>query len=909
MTSVANQITWDELERKHKANQLKDWVLATFPDLTSASNKKTNNTNNTNITISNGITLEKVFTALIGGSIRSDNPFNGVMILRCILQHLPITRLHSLVIPEDLLKWLTSYANDRTTIKTIQRATVLSVIVQLLKGCSLLHNCRVIGYVTRILDFNLTAIYEELYGLLPSLPVTSDSGSIPSTASSLYVGNVMIIHQLEDLILIIGSTNQSIELINTWPIMTETGDATTTLSAPIKLLGHLTRIGTMRINSPHGDQFDLDICKIFAMLAEIVVSNQQSNNHAKRVMNILVNSVSSSKSSISSSSLLDDLIQGSERIIDIVLHGKVVHDSFLSAFHNAIEILTLVLNRIHADNDRRQLMISRVFTLYQRVVALIDEVTLENVVDAKRVEIFIGAISSFFEKISSESKSTTDDATPTMYNFFQDISSSVNDSASAIDIFIRGVSNLQTRMKDALVKQSSGNGSSTTSSTDQLKDFKIIFSDIRKGCISTVNHVFNLDQEWLTRSAANRKLFWDLALKQLSTPMLFSAAYRSALRNYPVYVKQMVEYLAKAMTMISNYSLTASEDILETIKQLLIDDCQELVLGGVNSIGSSSSSGQRYEVNIIPSLLYCLNHFPKSLTSANSQGQYKWKTTICLTLQEVYALLCRVDTSGVSGISSDSLINSTKSLLTTIFQEIIQEHIKANSLFTTSSCSKGKKKKMKEIDGSVDLFHAACTCYSTICDYLLIVRANSAGATIATGNWQDRLVCCLEGILKPLIFEDDLIDILLTSDLLSRLTVMFVQESSIESLQNNDLFIASLLALTVCGPIQKDDSISDRLLVTLKLFVTETLSSTSSASSNNKNMWFQASNILVGVTEQATECKEQNETMMMSANAGVGLVMEKIAMPLRQDSGNNTVESACMNRLQLLVRAFQALKQ
>jgi hypothetical protein len=945
-TSTTSQISWDELERKHKANQLKDWVVTTFPDIT---NKKIASSTSSN----HGITLEKVFTSLISGSIRSDNPFQGIVILRAFLQHLPANRLHSLVIPEDLMKWLTSYANDTMSIKTIQRATVLSVIVQLLKGCSLLNNQRVIPYLTRILDFNLTTLYDEVKTMVLSLhgkeednesvPVPAPVPApvpIPATASTIYVGNVMVIHQLEDIVLILGSTNQSIELINSWPLSSSSSSLSSSgasssssfsspLLMPIKLMSELMRIGTNRLNSPHGEQFDLDICKIFAMLSEIIVSNYSASpspssgsgvvngSMVKRSIDILV----------ASSSVTDDLLNGLDKVIELVLQGKVVHDSYLSAFHHGLELLVIVLPQLFSMKDnsvRYQAILSRLFSIYERIIAAIHEVSLDNVVSAKRIEICIGAISSFFEEVAplSTTASASAPAASEMKTIYHCFMMQDNNRTDLLDLFMHGVSQLQTRMKEALVSHQQASSSSstttTTSSADQLKDFKIIFSDIRKGCISTLDHVLTLDQQWLRQSTKNRKLFWELSMKQLQTPILFSSAYQSVLSQYPIYVKMMVEYLAKALTMISQYSLTASEDIVETIKQLLLANCQELLFGGV------VESSTRYEVNILPLLLQCLHQFPKSCQQSIGQ-QYKWKTTICLTIQEAYALICRQSQVGNVIHHDLSVLNATKALISRLFQEIIQEHIKANSSFSSNNASTGKGKKsntkgkMKEVDGSVELYHAACTSFTTICDYLLLIKASSpffaiSGLEISTQSWQEMILCCLEGILKPLVFEDDLVDILLTSDLLARLVVLLTQGSeSLTILQNNDLFIASLVALTVCGSLKKEDLISERLSVTLKLFVTETLANASTAattegSSNTKNLFFQVSNILGSANASTCEVQEENETMLMSANASMSLIMDKIVYSAGQASRDETGSVNMTNRLELLRRVINILK-
>lgn len=181
------------------------------------------------------------------------------------------------------------------------------------------------------------------------------------------------------------------------------------------------------------------------------------------------------------------------------------------------------------------------------------------------------------------------------------------------------------------------------------------------------------------------------------------------------------------------------------------------------------------------------------------------------------------------------------------------------------------------------------------------LQSNSIVSEQESFTWKESAMLCLESALKPLVFDDDLVDVLLSLELLARCAALHVVASGLSGGQlfNDDIFTAALVAIAVAGPLSKNDAVSERLLNTLKLFVQDALSGASSLS--DKTLFEQFTNMLkdANVTEVG---QEANETVFIAAKAAMSSLVENVGLSVNATEVSN-------NRLSLLKTAFSNSKK
>lgn len=718
--------------------------------------------------------------------------------LRKAIQATPSAILRNTTIDTRSMQWISQVCSDLTR-KSNESAALMLILAQFVKQCRIDSND---------LHFVVTALQIHLHHFATSI----------ITDTNEFMSIVMIIHQIEDILSHLGVNR-----------MENLRGLRESLSDAVLLLSHL-RIGSLQFNNPHSDQFDIDIAKIFAMIVEITGSMEGANEVLQQIA--------------------VPLQTATDRLLDVIECSKVAHEGYLGAFQHAISLLSM------CESSTVSLL-----SKYDRCVSLLTSVSLDNVLDAKRVEIVVGYLSCFFDSVRDDT--TNEGKVDIAYHALQQHDKECSFIDRLVDAFI----SLQSRMKEqmqTLVKEKK----------KSTKDFKVIFSEIRKGCISCMENVLLQDHIWL-QDKLHKKKFWDLCIKSLSTPVLFATAYNTSLRSSAIMTKQMIDYLIQASEMLTNYSVASAEDIVETIRQLIQFKCTELIS----------------HPKLLPLLIYSLEHFPKGLNNDDLEGQWKWKTSIVTCLHEYYQQLLQlqINTSSLS----ETFMTSTTALMKILFLENIQEHIKANSKFAASSSSSGSKRKqasmMEKMDESVELFHSALSGLTAIIEYLFFIQ--SFPTSIA---YDEMVLCCIEEVIKPIMLEDDYMDVMMSAELLARMAAVY-QSVSQCSLAHSHV-IATIAAICVAG-CDLNDNLADRVRVALQSYSHETASTTS--------LQTQLSNILANSKSTSTE----GDSLNTSCLAALGSLFDKLPL-----SDSNLLEvlkhgqEANVHRLQVLRQILQAWK-
>jgi hypothetical protein len=696
-----------------------------------------------------------------------EEAFKALPAVRQALQSTPSTVLRNTTVDTNTVQSLTRLGSDIAR-KSSEHAALMLTLAQVVKKCRIDQ---------KDLHFIVSALQASLRRIATSTIAEATE----------FMSTVMTLHQVEDILSQLG-----VNRLDSLQGLAES------LPDCLLLLSQL-RSGSLQFNSPHGDQYDIDIAKVFGMIAEI---SSQTELTA-----VVLQQISA------------PLQTATDRLIDVVECSKVAHDGYLSAFQHVLSLSSL------ANVSASSLMIH-----FDRCVSLLTSISLDNVVDAKRVEILVGYLSCFFDSVHEDAskESKHDIAYRVLHQ--HDVESSF------VDRLVDALMQLQASMKQQMQSLAKDKKKSS-------KDHKVIFSEIRKGTISCMENVLLQDRVWL-QDKNHKKKFWDLSIKSLCTPVLFATAYNTSLKSSTIMTKQIIDYLVQALEMLTNYSVSSAEDIVETIRQLVQYKCVELLV----------------HPKLLPLLIYSLEHFPKGLGNDNLEGQWKWKTSIVSCLHELYQQLLQVQIHTSS--LSDTFLTSTTALMKILFLENIQEHIKANSKFATSSSSSGTGKRKQssmtdKMDESVELFHTALPCLTAIFEFLFFLQ--SFPTTIA---YDEMILCCVEGAVKPIVFEDDYMDIMLSLELLARVAAVYHSTSQC-SLAHGHI-IATIATICVAG-CSASDVLSDRVRTSLQLY-----SNDSHSSSNLLNQLFTI------LTSSAKVSTLESDSLNTSCLAALGTLLDHL---------------------------------
>jgi hypothetical protein len=260
------------------------------------------------------------------------------------------------------------------------------------------------------------------------------------------------------------------------------------------------------------DKFYIHICSLFSLILEFLFSSSSSS------------STSSVATSLSGKLHNFDVQQSLLfTIIEYVDRSTIIHDVYHSCFYY---LLLVILNNsvIPSSPSSVSKLVSSGYELILEKIRNLSFVSCPSVVSVKKVDIFIGFLVSFYDDITYPLLEKLISKTNDLVEVSENVENySISSFQEMISSTVRMIMNLQQKMKDfqkyllSSAKQLEKEGEI---SSDYCKDIKMTFSEIRKGCISCCEHMFQkeIGKEWILQ---NQEIYWKLSISSLMTPLLW----------------------------------------------------------------------------------------------------------------------------------------------------------------------------------------------------------------------------------------------------------------------------------------------------------------------------------------------------------------------------------------------------
>jgi hypothetical protein len=365
------------------------------------------------------------------------------------------------------------------------------------------------------------------------------------------------------------------------------------------------------------NKIQIKVCKAFSMVVEIYMATPESSK-----------SVSTFGEAIS---------QAPCHVLRIVSDTVIIHDIFQSTYQSALDIsrasspwtieraVQLVNNIRDAVSSQNQSKIEGEVVTYP----------YPSVIEIRRVESLLGLFCCVLDCHHDAMDSLK-------VNVESDNEISLNIATTAVALIDEVMTNLKSSLsKDAIT--------STTCGGSQ-KDLRAASSDTRKGCIAVAHSLFTAFPIWVVedlhqdRPVASSQC-WRLAVKLLSTPLLFGAAFGASAATGPdhqhyhnEFTHHILQYLSSALHNVSKYSYAVACDVLSAIEELIEKDCilivhfrDDIPLRLLNAYLSS------------PKGLSPSSKTKKSESDNDNGNAYEWKLHVLSTLKSLFQFANRVE--------------------------------------------------------------------------------------------------------------------------------------------------------------------------------------------------------------------------------------------------------------------------
>jgi hypothetical protein len=187
------------------------------------------------------------------------------------------------------------------------------------------------------------------------------------------------------------------------------------------------------------------------------------------------------------------------------------------------------------------------------------------------------------------------------------------------------------------------------------KDLRAASSDARKGCIAVAHSLLTALPEWVahdlhTQESVSSSRCWLLAVKLLSTPLLFGAAYGASASSlteggdanlhqhkHQLFTEHILQYISTALKNISKYSYPVACDVLTALEELMDKHCVAIL---------------HFQQDIPLLLLEAYLSMPKGIATSGKMKKavagsddgnaYEWKLHVMSTLKSVFQFATRV---------------------------------------------------------------------------------------------------------------------------------------------------------------------------------------------------------------------------------------------------------------------------
>ena len=386
----------------------------------------------------------------------------------------------------------------------------------------------------------------------------------------------------------------------------ELGHIILSFPAVVKILEHVD------IKSSH---VALNASKCFSIVSEVVLNTRISQAN----MNLL-------KEKLEKHCLKSVF----KSIINFVVHGSLIHDSFHHSFLSALELSSSDHLDSLSNEQIREILQFIICSIKMQIT------TLPNVLGVRKAEALVGFLNSIFEILPRTR--TYRDYTSTNSRSQDDVYYEMADNSIAIIVEL--VKSLKASVVHGTRSAKSFIGTEPEVAAKRqveadLRELKLASSEARKGSIATALSIITTVPVWVVY---NQSALLSLSLEHLGTPALFAASYvslkqagnsiseniqnshgesedsvdailvpdssdsdsgcsvslltdgdKAAENEYSKpseLVPTIISYLKTSLLNIPKYSFTAARDIIDSITELLEHQCVELF--GVDSASSLS---------------------------------------------------------------------------------------------------------------------------------------------------------------------------------------------------------------------------------------------------------------------------------------------------------------------------------
>ncbi len=687
---------------------------------------------------------------------------NALLVYKTIIQNLADrVWVANMDITVEVIDWLFSFVLD-SSFSFIHRMTALTIISTLVKTKSLAHVA--LGRI--VLQFPEIFTQLEL--------------SIPTYLAQETNPLLLLTSQLQDIIEVMLLKHESI-------------------IAPVLVKSLAIILSLVNLCFSHSS----------SSTAEEVLTKSSNNQQEKfriQILTIFVMAAESRKSlegSLTGIENKDQLLHLLQAFTQHIIHSTTIHNVYHSSFHHVLHFL--LLQQTISPSSLLQILSTHVFKPILSILDHADEegqrLDLQDLLDLQIIEVLIGFISNFFDERTYPLliRSNPTESEPTVHSMI----------TGTVDMMMA----LQLKLK-AITKEL--NQKKVISVT--VKDLKAAYSEVRKGCISCLESIFQQSPIWIQK---NTNAFWKLSIQSLMTPILFPYAVAVGISEKDgeecnADLKEKIfSYLYQAIEKIHLYSYAAIEDIFECIHQLTDKQCIDFFTYSPREPSSS----------VIEELRRCLTRYPTKQEKTRSR-EYKWWILILSTIQNVIMMMQKKEAFYGHFMLSEwlwqyfhdcsSRLLELPALLKNEDRNQSKSRVKMTYKLSTLTKATNNTKQRNEVteeeeeDASIEYQHVLLSSLALLSDTLTLIQSRSSltvsspssnSQIISLVLWED-IFLYLKKKMKKLQYyeyEDEMTEKYLLVDVYVKMLLLYadIQQFSL----THDWLIKQVLFLSYYGQI------------------------------------------------------------------------------------------------------------
>lgn len=425
-------------------------------------------------------------------------------------------------------------------------------------------------------------------------------------------------------------------------------------------------------------------------------------------------------------------------VVDIIRSSSLLHDCLHIAYESSLPLL----------KSTQAWSKDTLGHIVEVVVGALESVRSKDglsVLDVRRTEAFIGLLSAIFDECAA-SPDIDCTAFATM---------SINEINPTMEV---------------LKKSLRGAGPAG-------KDMRVAASDVRKGLIAMAHSVYSACPAIITN---HPEQFWEVSLRLLNTPLLFSCAFVASPENSDV-VRRIVDNVSQGLSQVHKYSFPAACDVITSVEELCRSGCTAIL-------------------ECADKIVIAVDQLPKfSDNKTHKKEKYEWRRQV-LELLRAVLMLTQTTTTVLSNNFVDQVVSMCSRdilLLRTCLGCRGSASADAASIAAAEKQRRAAAVEAQERFGSskpekmVSLLHLVT---STLCD--LLDCGNTPIGDDAAETLQGLLGRTARDANRSLVFEDDAVQLGIDIDLVAKI---LSRVSGVSTAELRGAAMGLLQALSLCS--------------------------------------------------------------------------------------------------------------